>query len=84
MKDENIIGIFDPKYFGMFTDKGNLVIADMVDRARSEGWDWKRTYQELVALGSSVPGAEEATDTEVREAVFYKLGFHKTEQSFWA
>ena len=73
---------FDANYYGMFTDKGNALVANLVDRARTEGWDWKRTYQELVAL-ERVPGAEEATDTEVREIVYCKLGFHKTDESFW-
>jgi hypothetical protein len=74
------IDFFD---YGMYTDAGNMIVANMVDRARSQGWDWKQTYQALVAL-ESVPGAEEATDTEVRECVYHKLGFHKTDQSFWA
>lgn len=76
------MNMFDPDYYGMYTDKGNCIVANLVDRARSEGWDWKRTYKELVAL-ESVPGAEEATDTDVREAVYTKLGFHRTEQSFY-
>lgn len=80
---EDTIDFFDANYYGMYTDAGNMRVANMVDRARSQGWDWKQTYQALVAL-ESVPGAEEATDTEVRECVYHKLGFHKTDQSFWA
>ena len=80
---EDTIDIFDPNYYGMYTDKGNMIVANMVDRARAEGWDWKQTYQALVAL-EKVTGAEEATDTEVRECVYCKLGFHKTDESFWA
>lgn len=83
MEDEYTIGIFDPNYYGMYTDKGNLIVANMVDRARTEGWTWKQTYQELLRLGDE-PDTGEATDTEVRECVYYKLGFHKTDESFWA
>lgn len=80
---EDTIDIFDPNYYGMYTDAGNMRVANLVDRARTAGWDWKQTYQELCLLGEQ-KDAGEATDTEVRECVYHKLGFHKTDESFWA
>lgn len=80
---EDTMDMFDPNYYGMFTDAGNMQVANLVDRARAEGWNWRQTYQELCRLGEQ-KGTGEATDTEVREAVYCKLGFNKTDQSFWA
>lgn len=74
--------IFGPNYYSMYTDEGNAIVANLVDRARAESWNWPRVYQELVALESK-PGTEEATDTEVREAVYFKLGFYKTDEPFY-
>lgn len=59
--------------FGMFTDKGNEEVLKIVARARLLGSAWLEVYQELVNL-SNVEGFEEATDTEVREAVYCALG----------
>jgi hypothetical protein len=80
---EDTVDIFDPNYYGMFTDAGNMQIANLVDRARTQGWNWSRTYQELCLLGEQ-KGTDEATDTEVREHVYHKLGFHNADESFWA
>ena len=68
--------------YGMYTNKGNAIVANLVDRARQAGWNWKKTYQELVSL-ERVPGASEATDTEVREAVYVALGFDRTDEPFY-
>lgn len=80
---EDTMSMFDANYYGMFTDAGNMRVANLVDRARTAGWNWSETYQALCQL-SEQAGAGEATDTEVREHVYHKLGFHKTDQSFWA
>lgn len=80
---EDTIDFFDANYYGMYTDAGNLRVANLVHRARTADWTWSETYQALCRL-SEHTDAGEATDTEVREAVYHKLGFHKTDQSFWA
>ena len=63
--------------FEMFSEAGNLAVADIVKDAQqlndiNEGpwervWDW--ALNELYAL-SRKPGFEEATDTAVKEAVY--------------
>jgi hypothetical protein len=79
---EDTMSIFDANYYAMFTDKGNMAIANLVDRARTENMTWPQVYAELVRLGEQ-KGTEEATDTEVREAVFSKLGFHNKDVPFF-
>lgn len=79
---EDTMSIFDPNYYGMFSDKGNMIVANLVDRARAENMTWPEVYAELLRLGDE-PDTGEATDTEVRECVFCKLGFHNTDESFY-
>ena len=77
------MNFFDPNYYGMFTDKGNYVIANLVDRARNDGMSWSDVQVELDRLGDNKETSE-ATDTDVREMVFAKLGFDKDpEVSFY-
>ena len=79
---EDTIDIFDPNYYSMFTDKGNMIIANLVYRAGTENMTWPEVYRELTRIGLQ-PGLGEATDTDVRECVFYKLGFHKQDVAFY-
>lgn len=65
--------------YSMYTRKGDAVIAKLVEKARHNKWDWKRTYEELLKL-SRRKGTEEATDTAVREVVYDALGY---EESFY-
>lgn len=74
--------MFDANDFGMFTDRGNSIVANLVDRARRNRLSWKQVYQELCRIGDQ-PETGEATDTAVREAVYYTLGFHKTDEAFY-
>lgn len=76
------IGVFDANYYGMFSDEGNLAVAALVERARTERLTWRETQRELELL-SEQPNTGEATDTDVREAVYVKLGFHKTDECFY-
>lgn len=68
--------------YGMYTDSGDRIIANLVDRAREQNMTWPQVYRELERL-SDMPGTEESTDTEVREAVFCRLGFHKQDVAFY-
>ena len=79
---EDTMDIFDPNYYGMFSDQGNMMIANLVDRAREQDWSWQEVQAELERV-SDMPGTSEATDTEVREAVFCKLGFHNMDVNFY-
>ena len=60
--------------YSMYTHKGNSAIEKVVEKARHNNWNWKRTYEELLKL-SKRKGTEEAIDTAVREVVYHKLSF---------
>lgn len=79
---EDTMSVFDPNYYGMFSDKGNMIIANLVDRAREQNMTWPEVYKELVRL-SELPDTGEATDTEVREYVYSKLGFDRQDVPFF-
>ena len=61
---------------GMYTELGNSKVSAIVTRVRglelANDAAWKYAYRELDAL-SETPGTEEATDTEVREALWEEL-----------
>lgn len=62
--------------YGMFTDFGNDAVDAIVTRARVLKFDWPTTAKELYDLAKSRPkDFGEAYDTDVREAVYDKLGF---------
>jgi len=65
------------KDFGMFTDAGNEVIADIVEITKKYEFDWRMTHSYLCDLAKDIRFCE-ATDTEVRERVYDACGF-KTE-----
>ena len=66
--------------YGMFTDKGNYMVARIVEAAQGliklDGDElnaWQFAYRELQQLGYADEFGE-ATDTAVREIVYTKLG----------
>jgi len=62
--------------FGMYTAQGNIMVAEVVDRARRNRWTWPQTYAALEQLSRNhVEVAGEATDTAVREIVYDTLNF---------
>lgn len=64
------------KDYGMYTDFGNDAIESIVTRARVLKMDWSATQNELFELARKFPkDFGEATDTDVREAVYDELGF---------
>jgi hypothetical protein len=69
--------------FGMFTEQGNKAVHTIVLRSKLLGMHWLEVYQQLVGL-SSVEGCEEATDTEVREAVYMAMGYNDNEKYYGA
>lgn len=60
--------------YGMFTDRGNLAIAALVNYARVAGLTWPETYRCLESLSRN-DAYGEATDTAVRECVYSALEF---------
>ena len=66
--------------YGMFTQRGNLRVHQLVERARREQRTWAWLYGQLCELGQR-EGYEESTDTEVREIAYSRLG--RKEESFW-
>ena len=65
----------DTPYFGMFTDAGNLAVYGIALTAKSlSGISWSKVQNALELLAEK-EGFEEATDTEVREAVYMYVGF---------
>jgi hypothetical protein len=64
------------KEFGMYTDRGNVAVGQLVEQARAEKLNWPKTYNLLRVLADSNPDQYgEAMDTVVREMVYDALGF---------
>ena len=64
------------KYYGMFTDIGNIEVDAIVNVAKIMGLSWLETYALLCKLADTNPEKfGEATDTVVREYVYDACGF---------
>ena len=59
-------------YYEMYTDEGNAAVHEIVAVAYRINISWKVVMQMLEKL-SRVKGFEEATDTAVRDAVWFAL-----------
>jgi Mn-dependent DtxR family transcriptional regulator len=59
-------------YYEMYTDEGNAAVHEIVAVAYRINISWKVVMQMLEKL-SNVKGFEEATDTAVRDAVWFAL-----------
>ena len=59
-------------YYEMFTDEGNAAVHEIVAVAYRINISWQVVMQMLEKL-SRVKGFEEATDTAVRDAVWFAL-----------
>jgi hypothetical protein len=59
-------------YYGMFTDEGNAAVHEIVAVAYRINITWRVVMQMLEKL-SRVKGFEEATDTAVRDEVWFAL-----------
>jgi len=59
-------------YYEMYTDEGNAAVHEIVAVAYRINISWQVVMQMLEKL-SNVKGFEEATDTAVRDAVWYAL-----------
>lgn len=62
--------------FSMYTKAGDAMVAKVVERAKRNFWTWPMTYAALEQLARNHPEvAGEATDTAVRESVYYTLQY---------
>jgi len=62
--------------YAMFSDFGNDAVDAIVRSAKVLNLTWPQVYDELRSLAERFPkDFGEATDTAVREAVYFKLGF---------
>jgi hypothetical protein len=62
--------------YAMFTDAGNDAVDAIVRSARILKLNWDQVCNELYDLSRRFPNDfGEATDTAVREAVYFALGF---------
>ena len=60
------------KTFGMFSKDGDKIIYAVVMAAKANKYDWDMVEHLLKGI-ATIDGFEEATDTEVREAVYVEL-----------
>jgi len=64
------------KDYGMFTDRGNAAIGDLVNFAKTAELTWPETYKIMQILSESNRDTYgEAMDTEVREIVYSRCDF---------
>ena len=61
--------------YGMFSDRGNFLVDQIVNLALLLNSTWSEVNSDLEQLAKD-PEFEEATDTAVREAVYSALGFN--------
>jgi len=62
--------------YSMYTKAGNEMVAKVVERAKRNFWTWPTTRAALEQLARNHPEvAGEATDTAVRESVYYALKY---------
>ena len=68
--------------YAMYSELGNAAIHAVVIAAEASNMTWKQVYNTLYRLSAEEPFAE-ATDTAVRECVYYALGFDRKDQDFY-
>ena len=62
--------------YAMFSDFGNAMVGEIVKGAKYKNLTWSEVYDMLQTI-SQIKGCEEATDTAVREAVYFEMGFDR-------
>lgn len=72
----------DFRSFEMFSEQGNRLVAQIVKNAIAKELDWKTVYAQLHELAKHSSYGE-ATDTAVREIVYWAIGAEKREENFW-
>jgi hypothetical protein len=68
--------------YAMFTELGNAAVHAVVLVAVANNMTWKQTYNALMQLSKEKLFAE-ATDTQVREIVYCRIGADKRNEPFY-
>lgn len=68
--------------FGMFTDEGNRLMAQIVKDAIAKELDWKTVSATLRELAKH-DAYGEATDSSVREIVYWAIGAERRGEQYW-
>ena len=69
-------------HFEMFTEQGNRLVAQIVKNAIAKELDWKEVYAQLHEL-SKHSSYGEATDSSVREIVYWAIGAERRGEQYW-
>lgn len=64
------------KVYGMFTDRGNALVSDLVVFAKNHNLSYD-AVEAIIKAVSKDELFEEITDTAVREEIFTELGFYE-------
>jgi hypothetical protein len=70
-------------HFEMFTDAGNRMVAQLVKNAVAMELDWATVRAQLHELAKNDQYGE-ATDSSVREIVFWAIGAERRGERYWA
>ena len=62
------------RYYGMYINEGNEFVANFVDNARREGWDWPRSFEAVTEIAETNQKYAEICDTMVREIIYDAIG----------
>jgi hypothetical protein len=66
--------------YEMSTEVGNMMVANIVLRAKRNRWTWPQTYEALCQLSRNHPEiAREAATDQVLESVYFMLRFNEKE-----
>jgi hypothetical protein len=68
--------------FGMFTEQGNRLVAQIVKNAIAKELDWPEVHAQLHELAKH-DAYGEATDTAVREVVWWAIGAARRGEQFY-
>ena len=69
--------------FGMYSLTGDLAVGELIDNARTHGWNWTQTLAQIHALSRSRPEIAEISDTAVREVIYDILNYESHGEYFY-
>ena len=69
-------------HFEMFTEQGNRLVAQIVKNAVAKQLDWPEVYAQLHELAKHSSHGE-ATDSSVREIVYWAIGAERRGEQYW-
>ena len=69
-------------HFEMFSEQGNRLVAQIVKNAIAKELDWKTVHAQLHELAKHSAYGE-ATDSSVREIVYWAIGAERRGEQYW-